>query len=75
MRAVIDRIIDDNAIVLLGEKEIQIDISLSFLPQKAKEGSVLKVTFELDEEGETQQREKIANLLNKLKNKNLSTTK
>ncbi len=39
------------------------------LPEGIKEGSWLKVNFEIDPESEDDQRTKIQNLLDKLKNK------
>lgn len=70
MKAVVDRIENQIALVLLGDEEIKIDIPLALLPEGTKEGSFLKVTFELDPAGEQAQREKISALLDKLKNKN-----
>ena len=42
---------------------------LKLLPAGTREGSFLQVDFTLDREGEAAQREKISNLLDKLKNK------
>jgi len=70
MKLVVDRIENNFAICLLGEKEIKLDIPLEYLPSGTKEGSWINVTFDLDISGEQKQREKISNLLEKLKNKN-----
>ncbi len=70
MKAVIDRIVDGVAVMLLGEDEHKVEIPVALLPEGAREGSWLKVSLELDQEGEMQQREKISNLLEKLRNKN-----
>ncbi|HHY81630.1 MAG TPA: DUF3006 domain-containing protein [Clostridiales bacterium] len=70
MKAVIDRIENNTAVVLFGEEEIAVNIPLILLPDGAKEGSILKVNLELDTAAELQQREKISRLLEKLKNKN-----
>lgn len=70
MKAVIDRIVDGIAVILLDEDEHRIEMPSRLLPEGAREGSWLKVTFELDQKGEIQQREKICNLLEKLRNKN-----
>ena len=72
MRAVVDRIEDDKAVLLIGEEEIRIDIYMNHLPVGTKEGSWLKIIFELDSEGESLQRDKISKLLDKLKNKEKS---
>ena len=71
MKAVVDTIEEGIAVVLLGDKEVKIEVALVELPSSTKEGSWLKVGFELDPEGEKGQREKIERLLEKLKGKNL----
>jgi hypothetical protein len=69
MKAVIDRFENDSAVVLIGDDEQQIILQKDMLPEGVKEGSWLKVNFELDSRGEDNQRTKIQNLLYKLKNK------
>ncbi|MGI6538242.1 MAG: DUF3006 domain-containing protein [Caldicoprobacterales bacterium] len=69
MKAVIDRIENNIAVVLLGDEEIPVNIPLALLPEGAKEGSFLTVDFKLDPEGEARQRKKISNLLERLSNK------
>ena len=69
MKAVVDKIEEGIAIVLLGDKEVKLEVALVDLPIGTKEGSWLKVGFELDPEGEKRQRDKIGGLLEKLKNK------
>lgn len=73
MKAVIDRFEGDYAVLLVGDAEEKRDVPRNQLPPGAKEGSWLFVRadgYELDPKGEKQQREKIENLLQKLKNKN-----
>ena len=70
MKAVIDRFEGDYAVVLVGDEEIKIDVPKQLLPKGAKEGSWLKLNFELDPEGTEKQKEKISKLLDKLKDKN-----
>ncbi len=70
MKAVIDRLEGDLAVLLFGEEEIKVDFPLALLPHGVKEGSWLKVSFEMDLKGEQKQREKIEGLLQKLRNKN-----
>ena len=70
MKAVIDRFEGDIAVVLFGDEEIRVDIPRQLLPAGAREGSWLKVSFELDPEGAKKQEEKIRGLLEKLKSKN-----
>lgn len=69
MKAVIDRFEGDYAIVLLGDEEVQVDIPRRRLPEGAREGSWLTVSFELDVEGMQRQKEKVIYLLDKLKKK------
>ncbi len=69
MKAVIDRFEGDYAVVLFGDEEVKVDIPKKLLPNDAGEGSWLKILFELDKEGTKKQEEKIAGLLDKLKNK------
>lgn len=70
MRAVIDRFEGSYAIVLFGDREIEVDIPSDLLPKGAKEGDILKVNFDIDQSTTDAQREKIESLLHKLKNKN-----
>lgn len=69
MKAVVDRIEEQIAVVLFGDEEIKVNIPLELLPEGTREGSHLSITFELDAAGEASKREKISNLLNKLSNK------
>lgn len=70
MKAVVDRIENDTAIVLFGDEETAVNIPLALLPEDTKEGSFLQITIDLDPAGEEVQREKVSNLLDKLKKKN-----
>lgn len=70
MKAKIDRIENGFAVILAGDEELKMDVPLTLLPSGAKEGSLLNISFELDPGGEKLQREKIAGLLEKLRNKN-----
>ena len=69
MKAVVDRIENQTAVLLFGDEEIKVDMPLKLLPAGTREGSLLQVDFTLDRKGEAAQREKISNLLDKLKNK------
>ncbi len=70
MKAVIDRFEGNYAVILVGNEEVMVDVPIKFMPRGAKEGSWLKIVFELDSEGTEKQKEKISNLLDKLKSKN-----
>ena len=67
MKAVVDRFEGEYAILLFGDDEIKVDFPKKLLPKGAREGSWLKVIFELDQEGTKKQEEKIARLIEKLK--------
>ena len=69
MRAVVDRIENQTAVLLFGDEESKVDIPLKLLPAGTREGSFLQVSFSLDPAGESGQREKISGLLEKLRNK------
>jgi hypothetical protein len=70
LKAVVDRIENQTAVVLFGDEETAVNIPLVLLPEGTKEGSFLKVTIDLDLDGEEAQREKISSLLDRLKKKN-----
>ncbi len=65
----IDRFEGEYAVVLFGEDEIKVDIPKILLPEGSKEGSWLKVSFELEIEREKKQRQKMQSKLDKLKYK------
>lgn len=70
MKAVIDRIEGEYAAVLVGDEEVKINVPLELLPGNAREGSWLKITFQLDPESTKKQEEKVSDLIKKLKDKN-----
>jgi hypothetical protein len=69
MKAVIDRLEGDLAVVLCGEKEIKIDVPRVLLPENAGEGDWIKISFELDPEETEKRRERVQGLLDRLKKK------
>jgi hypothetical protein len=52
MKAVVDRIEGDTAVLLIGEEETRLDIPLRLLPEGTREGSHLTIAFELDKDSE-----------------------
>ncbi|MCK9221617.1 MAG: DUF3006 domain-containing protein [Limnochordia bacterium] len=72
--AVIDQISDDIAHLLVekGGRTYNIPIPTVLLPPGAREGHVLKVTFEFDREEEVRRQNHVADLLEKLKSKQTS---
>jgi hypothetical protein len=73
MKAVIDRIEGDLAVVLLGEKgEFKFNIPLSYLPEGSKEGDVLKISIERDLIATQETKQRVSSLMGKLKKKGQS---
>jgi len=75
IRGVIDRIVEDAAgrklaVILLGDEEWKIDVPLQYLPEGVGEGDILDVSFHYNPEATESQKEKISQLIEKLKNKN-----
>jgi hypothetical protein len=69
MKAVIDRIEGDTAVIFFDSQKI--DIPLSALPKGSKEGSWLKVSFKPDPNTEQKQKDKMGRLIMKAKNKGI----
>jgi len=77
-KAVIDRIIEDKAVLLVGDEQIQHIISSDTLPNNAKEGDWLTIEFDdtddniitkltIDEESTEAIKERIAHKMNLLR--------
>ena len=49
MKAVIDRIENDTAVILFGDDEVVLDVPLHQLPDGVTEGTWLRVNFLIDE--------------------------
>lgn len=70
MKAVIDRVEGELAVLLLGDKgEFKLNIPLSQLPDGCKESDVLNVSFERDLAATEQTKERVLGLMDKLKKK------
>ncbi len=69
MKAVIDRFEGGFAVVLCGDKEIKMDVPRELLPENAKEGDWMNISFEIDPAETDRRRERVQGLLDKLKNK------
>jgi hypothetical protein len=70
MKAVIDRVEGDLAVVLVGEKgEFKLNLPLSLLPEGCKEGDVLNISIERDSAATDQSKERVTDLMEKLKKK------
>ncbi len=69
MKAVVDRIEEDYAVLLIGEEEARVDFPKHLLPRGVGEGAWLELNITHDPDAEAAQRQKISSLLDKLKNK------
>ncbi len=70
MKAVVDRIEGDIAVLLMGDRgELKLNIPISLLPQGCKESDVLNITIERDLEATQQAKERVSDLMEKLKKK------
>jgi hypothetical protein len=75
MKAVIDRIEDGIAVLLMGEKgEIRVNFPLSLLPEGSKESDVLSIAIERDPQATQQTKERVSGLMEKLKKKSEGKT-
>jgi hypothetical protein len=75
MKAVIDRVEGELAVLLLGDKgEFKLNLPLSQLPEGCKEGDILNMSFERDVVGTEQAKERVSGLMEKLKQKSQGKT-
>lgn len=68
LNAVIDRFEGETAIVLVGEKEQQLDVLKGHLPEGATEGNFMVINFELSEKQQQFKERKLEIFLEKIKN-------
>ncbi len=66
MQAVVDRIVDDVAVLLFEDRQIQLHVPLALLPDGVSEGSWLRVDFVLDKARTAEMERKNRNLLERL---------
>lgn len=69
MRAVVDRIEGDLAVLLLGDDEFKINMPLKYLPEGVRESDIIDISIRIDHEATENQKKKVEDLLNKLKRK------
>jgi len=69
LKGVIDRFEGDYAVMLVGPGEVELNMPRQLLPKGAREGSWLTLQLQLDPQEEKKQQEKIAGLLDRLKQK------
>ncbi len=72
IRAFVDRIEGDKAVLLIGEKEEHtIVIPAEYLPEEAGSGSVLSIDLRLEPELTAQARNEVADLIQRLRNQDV----
>lgn len=69
MKAVIDRIENNIAVLLVGEEEVSLDVPLNLLPDHVHEGTWLSVEFRIDSATTTEQFRRNKALLERLKHR------
>ncbi len=70
MKFTIDRIEEDVAVLISSENEpVRITIPSSLLPDCVKEGDVVIMSIERDEESTAASKDRVSSLIEKLKNK------
>ncbi len=66
MQAVVDRITENLAVIHFEGKQFEVHVPVEILPENTKEGSWLKIHFELDEEKTTEMYKRNKSLLERL---------
>ena len=75
MKAVIDRVEGELAVLLLGDKgEFRLNFPLSVLPAGCREGDILNISIERDLAATIQTKERVSGLMEKLKQKSQGKT-
>jgi hypothetical protein len=70
MKATIDRVEGKLAVLLIGDKgEVKLNVPISLLPEGSKEGDILDISIIRDEKATDEAKERVSNLIDKLKNK------
>jgi hypothetical protein len=69
MKATIDRIEGQMAVLLAGDEPVGFNIPLSLLPEGCKEGDVLNLAIERDLEETQDAKERVSSLMERLKKK------
>ncbi len=69
MKAVVDRIEGDTAVLLFGDEEIELHMTIAQLPHGTRESAILKLNFELDMEQTQQKLDSIRARIERLKRK------
>lgn len=71
MKAIIDRIEGNLAVLLIGDDgSIKLNVPLILLPERSQEGDILDIDIHKDEEETEAAKNRVSSLIKKLKNKN-----
>ena len=71
MKAVIDRIVGNIAVILFEEQNLEINVPVELLPKNIKEGTWLNINFSVDDNYTAEMYRKNKELLEKIKRKNI----
>jgi hypothetical protein len=75
MKAVIERVEGELAVLLLGDRgEFRLNFPLSLLPADCREGDILNISIERDLAATEQTKEHVTDLMDKLKKKSQGKT-
>jgi hypothetical protein len=75
MKATLDRIEGGMAVLLVrGDESLQVNVPLALLPPDCKEGDILEITITRDVEATGEAKERVSNLLERLKSKSQGDT-
>lgn len=66
IKAIIDRLEDETAILLAGEPERSINWPKALLPANAREGDILEITLAIDKEATRQVKDEMEALLRQI---------
>ena len=75
MKAVVDRIENNLAVVLFEDRKLEINIPMELLPQNTKEGIWLNIDISIDQEKTSDMYQKNKDLLDRIKRKNIQKRK
>lgn len=70
LKAVIDRLEEDIAVIVLDDDDgVKFNLPVKYLPDGARDGDHLQVTFAMDRQSRDAQKQKVADLLKSLTEK------
>lgn len=67
VRAFLDRVEEDRAVILVGEEGLEVVWPIDALPEGVREGSVLSFTVHVDEEAKEQTEQVVDSLIDRLR--------